>query len=181
VSRWRLLWLLYAAFIVYGGTIPFHFSGSFDDALVRLRELPLSPLISPDTGGRVSIPDTVQNLLLFVPFGALGFLGVGGHGGRSRRGHGGGEGRGGAGVFRQVLLVTGAALLLSLLVESLQLLTNDRIASVADVTTNTAGAVVGAVTAWVAHGAVRAGLWRLRREGLDVPEFHPLAVSSRST
>jgi hypothetical protein len=32
------------------------------------------PLLSPDTGRRLSIPDVVQNILLFVPFGALGFL-----------------------------------------------------------------------------------------------------------
>lgn len=159
-------WILYSAFIVYGGTIPFHFAVDHAAIAEKLHQLPLSPWISPDTGRRLSIPDAVQNILFFVPFGALGFL--------TRRG------QVDAGGFKPagLLITTLLGFALSLFVESLQLLTADRVASVADVTTNTLGAFSGAAAAWVLRDAARAGLGRLRREGLAVPELYPLVVSS---
>jgi glycopeptide antibiotics resistance protein len=159
-------WLVYTVFIVYGGTIPFHFAADHSAIAEKLHQLPLSPWISPDTGRRLSIPDAVQNILFFVPFGALGFL--------ARRG------QADAGGFKPtvLLITTFLGFVLSLFVESLQLLTADRVASVADVTTNTLGAFAGAAGAWILHDVTRAGLRRLSREGLAVPELYPLVVSS---
>ena len=69
-----VLWLLSSAFILYGGTIPFHVDLNRTAIRERLHRVPLNPLVSPVTGHRPSIPDVVQNVLLFLPFGALGFL-----------------------------------------------------------------------------------------------------------
>ena len=130
----RTLWLLYTAFIIYGTTIPFHFAGGWDEALLKLRSLPLNPLVAPDTGRRLSIPDVVQNVLFFLPFGVFGFLAG------SRR------------TMGRIILVTLLGLCLSLGMESLQLFTIDRVTSLGDVLTNTAGAFIGAVAAWQLHG-----------------------------
>ena len=68
-----VLFLASAAFILYGTTIPFNFVLDRQQVLAHLSRVTLNPLISPDTGSRVSIPDFVGNVLLFVP---LGFFGV---------------------------------------------------------------------------------------------------------
>ena len=153
--------MLYAAFVVYGATIPFNFHRDVQDAIARLHELPLNPFVSPDTGRRLSIPDVTQNVLLFLPFGALGFM----------------AGRKSAGIGR-VLFVTATGCALALLVEALQLFTSDRTSSTADVLTNTAGAFAGALLALTAGGVVKRSLWRLEREGLVVPELRPLLVTA---
>ena len=120
--------------MLYGGLIPFHLTK--DPALIaeHWARVGSNPLISPDTGRRLSLPDVAQNLLLFVPFGLLGVWAVDGGSEREPR-------------LRTIALVTGAALLLSAAVEALQLLTVDRVSSMADVGADTLGAVAGAV-AW---------------------------------
>ncbi len=182
----RTLWVLFAAFIVYGGTIPFHFLGDGGAVLQKLREVPLNPFLSPDTGRRLSIPDVVQNILLYLPFGALGFLAVR-NGGRGAPNVGRGFSPGGhrnvgrafrPGV-RRLVLVTFLGMALSTFVESLQLLTSDRVSSLGDVAANTAGACLGAVAAWQLRESVARGLRRLRAEGLaDVDELRPLAIAA---
>jgi len=158
----RALWLLFALFVLYACTIPFHFVATQDTIRARLHALPLNPLISPDTGRRLSIPDVVQNILLFLPFGALGLL----------------AGAGRRHAILRILWVTTLGFGLSFLVESLQLFTSDRVASVADVVFNTAGAFAGAVAAWQLRSAFAAGLRRLRAEGLaDVEELRPFAIA----
>src|SRR5205814_2038299 len=67
-----VLWLASAAFIVYGTTIPFNFIPDRRLAFEHLARVTWHPLISPDTGHRVSIPDFVGNVLLFTPFGCFG-------------------------------------------------------------------------------------------------------------
>ena len=143
------LWLLYALFIVYGATIPFHFSGDRGAIRQRVLNLSLDPLVSPDTGGQLSAPDVVQNTLLFVPFGALGMLGA-------RTG----------GRLRRLAAVTLLGLGFSTAVEAAQLLTVDRTASVADVVANTVGTIAGAVALLSLQGPFEAGLRRLRDAGL---------------
>ncbi len=69
-----ILWLTFTLFIVYGGSIPFHFTADRAQVADKLSRLRLNPLISPDTGRRASIPDVVQNIALFIPFGALGVI-----------------------------------------------------------------------------------------------------------
>src|SRR5206468_7017350 len=66
------LWVVSALFVVYGTTIPFHFTSSRGHARAKLSRVRLNPLVSPETGRRVSISDFVQNVLLFLPFGAFG-------------------------------------------------------------------------------------------------------------
>jgi glycopeptide antibiotics resistance protein len=158
----RTLWLLFAAFIVYGATIPFHFAGGGRAVLDKLHRLPLNPLVSPDTGGRLSIPDVVQNVLLFVPFGALGFLA----GTRTPR------------KPRRIVLVTLLGAALSVFVEILQLFTNDRVTSLGDVTANTIGTLLGAILAWLSARWFVVGLRRLHSEGLVIDELRPLAVAA---
>jgi glycopeptide antibiotics resistance protein len=159
----RTLWLLYAAFILYGGTIPFHFSGDAGLFVDRLHRLRLNPLLSPETGRRLSIPDVVQNILLFVPFGVLGVAAA-----RATR----------RWTWLRICWVSILGFGLSCVVEGLQLFMRDRVASTADVLTNTTGAIAGAVTArwgWLLSGAV---IRRLRSEGLiDVQEARLLAVA----
>jgi glycopeptide antibiotics resistance protein len=71
-SNARLLWALYSIFVVYGTTFPFSFDlgwGGFLIAVGRINWLIL--------GGRPGDPiisDIVQNILLFAPFGFLGYF-----------------------------------------------------------------------------------------------------------
>jgi VanZ family protein len=130
------LWALFALFIVYGTTIPFEFSRDPDFIRQKVAELSWNPLTRPD-GRRVSIPDSVQNVMLFVPFGMLGGLAC-------RRSF--------ASRGTTVAAVTAAAVALSVAVETLQLLTTNRVSSVSDVATNGVGALAGVL---VAEGARR--------------------------
>jgi glycopeptide antibiotics resistance protein len=155
----RTLWILFTLFIVYGTTIPFDFSVGWSGAMDKIAHLPLNPLISPDTGGRVSITDEVQNVLLFIPFGALGILAAG-----SRR----------RSSIPRLIAVTGLALALSASVETLQLFSADRVTSVGDVTTNVIGAILGGLTAIAGRGAVDRAMRRLRTTGItDTEAFYP--------
>jgi glycopeptide antibiotics resistance protein len=140
------LWALFALFILYGTTIPFNFNG--DTGLIRDRVAAMSwnPLIRPD-GRRVAIPDAVQNFMLFVPFGALGGLAC------QRRV---------SSRASRAAAVTGAGAGLSALVETLQLLTVDRVSSTSDVLTNALGTLIGVM---VVEQAARRGAVFLREYG----------------
>lgn len=158
-----MAWALYALFVLYGCTIPFNFAGGLEEAVAKFRQLPLSPWINPATGFRPSIADTVQNILLFVPFGAFGIL-------AGRR------------TVTRVLVVTALGTSLSLVVETLQLFMANRVASVADVATNTFGAFAGAAAALLASGAAVRIFARLQRSGWTaVTEFQPLVVLAAVT
>ena len=126
------LWILFGLFLVYGTTIPFHFSSQPGWAAQKLAHIPLSPFIAADTGRRISIPDVVQNVLLFLPFGVLGALRLRSPS-RSR--------------LTTVVVVCGLGAALSLGIEALQLLTVDRTSSVSDIVANTFGALVGVIAA----------------------------------
>jgi VanZ family protein len=127
-----VLWLACTLFIVYGGAIPFRFTTEVGVVSANLRRVTPNPLVSPDTGRRISIPDVVQNVLLYVPFGFLGVATIG----RERQT-----------TSRAILLVIALAALLSTAVEILQLFTTDRTTSVADVLANALGALAGAAAA----------------------------------
>ena len=140
------LWALFALFIVYGTTIPFEFDQDPDFIRQKVAEMSWNPLTRPD-GRRVSIPDSVQNVMLFVPFGMLGGLAC-------RRAF--------ASRGTMVAAVTAAGVALSLAVETLQLLTTNRVSSVSDITTNGVGALAGVL---VAEGARRRFVALLREHG----------------
>jgi glycopeptide antibiotics resistance protein len=130
-ERFRLahvVWALTAVFILLLTAAPFHFDTSRNTVLAHLSRVRLDLLIAPDTGRRVSIPDFVQNLLLFVPFGTAAVWALG-------------DDR----PTRHLVSVVLLACALSVAAESIQLLTIDRISSLADVLANTGGAFMGAV------------------------------------
>jgi VanZ family protein len=171
-----VLWLLFALFVVYAATIPFRYVGDLALVHAKLSALPLNPLVSPDTGRRVSIPDVVQNVLLFVPFGILGMLAPGG-----------------AGRLRRIAFVTVLGLALSVFVETLQLFTADRVTSLGDVVADAAGTLIGAALVAIQERAFRGFLTRfsdalVARKALSYPlivfvaavcvaEWHPFDVT----
>lgn len=125
------LWVIFCLFILYGATIPFNFTLDLRVVSQHMAAVRWDPLVSPETGRRVSIPDVVQNVCFFLPFGALGVM----------------AGRGPRFTIRRILWVTLLGAALSILVEVVQLFTLDRVTSVSDVTTNTTGAFLGALGA----------------------------------
>jgi glycopeptide antibiotics resistance protein len=166
LSRSRLpvvLWALSAAFIVYGTTIPFRFVTDRQIVLANLARLSLNPFISPDTGSRLSIPDVVGNVLLFVPFGGFGIWAVP----RARS------------VIGRIVFLTILGAALSAGVETLQLLTIDRTSSLGDLLANTAGAFSGAVIATLARTWAGIFFSAVGASGLaNNATFYPMVVSA---
>ena len=115
------MWILYAGFIVYGALIPFSLVTDLASIRINISQVSWVPFIDAD-GSRASIPDIVQNILLFLPFGFLGVFTV---------------------SNRRIGLVIFTGMALSASVECLQLFTTDRITSLTDLTTNTLGTAVG--------------------------------------
>jgi glycopeptide antibiotics resistance protein len=153
------LWAFFALFIVYGTTAPFRFTTAPEVVAGHLSHVVLDPLISPDTGRRESIPDLVQNVLLFVPFGVLGILTRGAS-------------------TRSVILVTGLAAALSTTVETIQLFTLDRVASFGDMVFDTTGALLGTLVAVSGRRTARLTLQRLEDAGaLDEATLYPASVA----
>jgi len=124
----RLLWLLYALFIVYGGTIPFHFDSAPVDLASRIRWAPFGP---DGIDARLPLRDIAENVLLFVPFGLLGMLA----GCRS------------SGWMSRAARVVALAVVLSAGVETAQLYARDRTPAISDMLSNSAGALLGALAA----------------------------------
>ena len=81
----------------------------------------------------VSISDVARNVVLYVPFGALGVLSLR----DTYQRH----------WLRLVIRVTAFAILFSASNEALQLYTNDRVASLTDIVSAAAGAIIGGVAA----------------------------------
>ncbi len=158
-----IVWLTFTLFIVYGGSIPFHFTA--DRALVadKLSRLRFNPLISSDTGRRVSIPDVIQNIALFIPFGALGIIAL-----RQQRSE-----------LTALIGTTALAAVLSAAVETLQLFELDRTTSMSDFCANIAGALFGATAAAALIRSSRVATLQLRaRKLMEVPQFYPLLVAA---
>jgi VanZ family protein len=158
----KRLWLLFTLFVVYGATIPFHFTTDRDILTLHWQQLSANPLLSPEKG-RVSIPDDAQNILLFVPFGVLGILAK----------------RTGRPTLGRILFVTGLGAALSASVETLQFFTRDRIPSTADILNNTTGALVGSIAAFRLGAIANHVLELFKRSGLvDRRTFFPLMVAT---
>jgi len=66
----RLLWALFTLFVVYGTTIPFTFTIGNLSLGYMFHRVNWSHV--GDHRGGMSLPDIVQNILLFIPFGFLG-------------------------------------------------------------------------------------------------------------
>jgi len=124
----RTFQLLFMAFIIYGTLIPFSFCELDGCVSENINTIAWSPFVDPD-GSRASIPDIVQNILLFIPLGFLGML---------------------AAPKSNLLTLLKISLLgaaLSGFVETAQLMTTDRTTSITDLITNTGGTFVGALAA----------------------------------
>jgi glycopeptide antibiotics resistance protein len=117
-STARLLWTLFSLFIIYGTTFPFAFGA---------RQYPFSTLVHRINWHLLSSkPDMVQNILLFIPFGFLGYFSLIYKSSRLRK-----------------LAVVLLGSCLSLFVEFLQIYSVLRFPALADVLFNTAGAMLG--------------------------------------
>jgi VanZ family protein len=164
-SRTRLplvLWIGSALFIVYGTTIPFNFISSRAAAYEHWARVVWNPLVSPDTGQRVSIPDFVSNILLFVPFGCFGMWAW-------RRPRAAGA---------RIVALALASVTLSAAVEVAQLFTVDRTSSVADVFANGLGGIAGAIGGLALGASTLAAIDSAAAAGLtDAPAFFPLLVA----
>jgi len=158
-----ILWAATAVFIVYGTTIPFNFVPDRATALAHWMRVTWNPLVSPDTGSRVSIPDFVSNILLFTPFGCFGVWALG----RRRS------------PVARALVLTVLSVALSASVETLQLFTMDRTTSVADVFANGLGGLAGAM-AGVLFGTTAEGfISAAAAAGLtDAAAFYPLMIAT---
>jgi VanZ family protein len=111
----------------------------------------------------VSIPDVLQNVLLYFPFGCLGALALD----RRRR------------PFAwRVAEMAALAFGFSLIAESIQLFIINRTASVTDVVAGTLGAGLGAVSSPAVARMADAALERARRVGMTASPFVvPLVVT----
>ncbi len=139
-----------------------------DPAIVgaHLSRIAVNPLISPDTGRRLSVPDVAQNILLFLPFGLLGVWALAGPPARRS-------------PAATIARVTAYALLLSTAAEGLQLFTLDRISSVADVLADTLGALVGAAAWYPLRAAWRRSSAATFVSALTaVPAFSPFVLAA---
>ena len=163
-ERFRLahvVWALTAVCILLLTAAPFHFDTSRHSVLAHLSRVRLQPLISPDTGRRISIPDFVQNLLLFVPFGTAAVWALGGDK-----------------PIRHIVSVVLLACALSVVAETIQLLTTDRISSLTDVVANTGGALTGALTAMLLRKRQSAEFIDLAKTSLiAAPTYYPMLAS----
>jgi glycopeptide antibiotics resistance protein len=158
----RVLWLLFSLFVVYGATIPFQFTADHELLISHLSRISPNPLRSAVTGRWLSGSDAVQNVLLFVPFGVFGVLSLR----RSRS------------MASAVAIVTALGFALSVMVETIQLFTLDRITSSSDVATNTLGAFLGAaVTRVAAPLGTRVFDWLEEAGFFDNDTFYPLIVA----
>jgi len=116
------------------------------------------PFIDPD-GSRASIPDIVQNVLLFLPFGILSFISL-----NQRKWH-------------RIIIATLFGSLLSVFVEFLQLFTIDRTTSTTDLISNTAGTFFGALTAAIIVDLIsKAVTFHLLKKHLQMRFFFPFII-----
>lgn len=116
-STARLLWALFSLFVVYGTTFPFSFRNDRHFSYYTNRI---------NWGMFSSIPDMVQNVLLFLPFGFLGYFSLIHKSSRLRK---------------LAIVVMGGSL--SATVEFLQMFSPERYPAKADVEFNTLGTIVG--------------------------------------
>jgi len=155
------VWAITTLFVVVSTTAPFHFDTSLQSVSAHFLRIRLNPFIAPDTGRRVSIPDFVQNVLLFVPFGAAAVLALVGS------------------TWRSVASAVFLGCALSVGVESIQLLTTHRISSSADVLANTIGTVMGATTAAMWRRTQYADYIRVARSRLvAAPTYYPTVATA---
>ncbi len=124
----RTFFILCSLFIFYATTIPWDMAHA-----PTLENVAWIPLWDTARDRLWSIPDMVQNVVFFMPFGFFGYLGLPWV---KRRG-----------PILGVIIMALMGLTLSLTVESLQTMSATRSPSATDLTTNFGGALIGAAIA----------------------------------
>src|SRR5262245_25455725 len=136
----RWLFLFYCLFILYGSFIPFRFSD--DPEFVRSQFVRFFTPPYDHGVRRFSLPDVVSNILLFVPFG---FFWVGGEFSLRLQNR-----------LRKVAFTGGVlGLLFGLLIESGQMFSPGRTASILDALCNGFGSATGAAAGYLLFRAFR--------------------------
>jgi glycopeptide antibiotics resistance protein len=150
--------MLFAAFVVYGTTFPFSFSLGGADIATLFHRINWRPL-----GGEIDNPlfsDIIQNILLFIPFGFLGYFSLIHKSSRLKK-------------FAIVLL--GA--LLSASVEFLQILSPLRTPALSDIIFNTVGTAVGLASGiFLKKSVLGFKSHPLARRFLDAPSAYPALI-----
>lgn len=140
----RVLWVLFSLYLLYGTVIPFDILVHKNLVAQKVKAIEWVPFVDKEEGGLAPRPDMLANVVLFVPFGFLGFWTM-----RHRSGH----------ALTVLAAVSGLGLAQSLCIEVLQLFTRMRTTATTDLIVNTVGVVTG-----VAVGLLSAPLVeRLRR------------------
>src|SRR5215475_7329376 len=136
----RWIFFFYCLFILYGSFIPFRFSD--DPEFVRSQFVRFFAPPYDHGVRRFSLPDVVSNVLLFVPFG---FFWVGGEFSLRSQSR-----------FRKAALTAGVLGLLSgLVIESGQMFSPGRTASILDALCNGIGSATGAAAGYLLFRAFR--------------------------
>src|SRR5215475_12840609 len=136
----RWIFFFYCLFILYGSFIPFRFSD--DPEFVRSQFVRFFTPPYDHGVRRFSLPDVVSNVLLFVPFG---FFWVGSEFSVRTRSR-----------FRKVAFTGGVlGLLFGLLIESGQMFSPGRTASILDALCNGIGSATGAAAGYLLFRAFR--------------------------
>ncbi len=163
----RTFFVLSGLFIFYATTIPWDMSAA--PSLSRVNWVPGWD----SSRGRIwSIPDMVQNVVLFLPYGFFGYLSL-----KPLRDKG---------PVLGGLLMGLLGLALSLFVEVLQTMSSTRSPAATDLVTNFGGALVGGVTAgiYLATFSVRLNHWISKtvaeRPGILIFGLYALAIVSGS-
>jgi glycopeptide antibiotics resistance protein len=154
-----MLWALFALFVVYGTTFPFRFDvGGWEGFLREAARINWRPL--GGTADNIIVSDIVQNILLFAPFGFLGYFSLVYKSSRARK---------------TAIVLAGACL--SAGVEFLQIFSPIRYPALSDVLFNTAGAAAGLILA-IAFKKSVLGFKDLpqARRFLDAPSAFPAFV-----
>ncbi|GEM_PF-1581935 len=157
-STARLLWACFSAFIVYGTTFPFRFNigwHTFLAATSRINWLPLG-----GGQGNPNVSDIIQNVLLFMPFGFLGYFSI---------------------VYKSSLLKKAAVVVmgasLSVSVEFLQIFSVTRYPALSDVEFNTLGTAVGlAAAVWLKRSVLGFKTNPAARRFLDAESAFPAFI-----
>ena len=166
-SFFLFLWIFFSSFVVYGTLIPFNWVASITMVSTNISDIVWVPFIDSD-GSRASIPDILQNVLLFIPFGFCGFI-VLRPGNRNQL----------TPIILRLCLVTILGLGLSATVEILQLLVKDRVTSVTDLLTNSSGAAIGALLAHTYFETLQRVLRSPKINGVSrSPTFYPFMLST---
>lgn len=131
IKLFRVFWLIFTLFIIYGTLIPFNLIPNWESFLSNISAINKIPFIDSD-GSRASIPDVVQNILLFIPFGFFGLISLVNKN-----------------KLNPTIKITFLGAMLSGFVEILQLFTIDRTTSVTDLLTNSAGTLIGGLSAFI--------------------------------